>query len=120
MLDLDDVADASINGGESIERLMGEMVETTEGVGSTSSLLLQLDSASWQIISDKTGLNRELNQALADSLAAESIVLPDAAPELPESWITVEETRFRNADDLIEIVSFTSSLGHLVRERYYS
>ena len=116
LLDLDDVADASINGGESIERLMGEMVETTEGVGSNNSLLLQLDSASWQIISEKTGLNRELNQALADSLAADSIVLPDTAPELPESWITAEETRFRNADDLIEIVSFTSSLGQLLND----
>ena len=114
LLDLEDVADASINGGESIERLMGEMIEADEGAGSTSSLLLQLDSASWQIISEKTGLNRELNQELADSLAAESIVLPDAAPELPDSWITPEETRFRTADDIIEVVSLTSSLGQLL------
>ena len=114
LLDLEDVADASINGGESIERLMGEIIETNEGAGSTSSLLLQLDSASWQIISEKTGLNRELNQVLADSLAAESIVLPDAAPELPDSWITPKEIRFRTADDIIEVVSLTSSLGQLL------
>ena len=114
LLDLEDVADASINGGESIERLMGEMIEADEGAGSTSSLLLQLDSASWQIISEKTGLNRELNQELADSLATESTVLPDTAPELPDSWITPEETRFRTADDIIEVASFTGSLGQLL------
>lgn len=116
LLDLGGVADASLSGGESVERLLGESIETTEDIRSTNSLLLQLAPETWEIIAQKIGMSGELNQTLADSLASKTAHVPETAPSLPNSWQTDEETRFRTADDLLEIVSFGNSLGDLLSE----
>ncbi|MCY4105224.1 MAG: efflux RND transporter permease subunit [Chloroflexi bacterium] len=116
LLELDDVADASISGGESVDRLMGEMVEATESGAATRSLLLQLDDEAWQIIAEKIGITESLSQGLTESLAAEAVVVPETAPSLPGSWVAAEETRFQTADDLLEIVGFGNSLGQILND----
>ncbi len=116
LLELEGVADVSFSGGESIARLQGETGESGDGDGVTSSLLLQLDAEAWEVIARKARISGNLNQALAESLAAENTDAPAIAPALPISWQTAEETRFRTADDLLEIVSFGNSLGSLLND----
>ena len=77
LLELEDVADASFNGGESVARLLGETGESSDGSGATSSLLLQLNTEAWEVIARKMRESAEnLNQALAESLAAENTDAP--------------------------------------------
>lgn len=116
LLELDDVADASISGGESADRLMGEMVEASEGGDTTKSLLLQLDDTSWKIIAEKTGITEPLSQELAESLSVVAVNVPETAPPLPTSWHSAEETRYQTADDLLEIVGFGNSLGQILND----
>ena len=112
----EEIADASISGGESIDRLRG--ANTNDSAANkpdiSSSLLLQLDEESWEIIASKVGLSEKLDLALAAELATDAVAPPTSPPNLPTSWQSNTESRFRNADDLLEIVSLNNSLADLL------
>lgn len=114
--DLEEVADATFSGGETIARLLGETSEAVAETGAESSLLTQIEEDAWQVIARKAGISAALDQSLAQTLAAEAQPPPASAPALSSSWQSDEESRFQNADDLLEVVGIDNSVGVILNE----
>lgn len=98
----------SVSGGQALPDDASAVTETPAVTSEPESLLLQLSSEVWEVVSARTGQSGTLDQNAVDALSASSVTIPEEAPALPPSW---QIDRFKDASDLREMRSLTRSIA---------
>src|SRR5690606_24749380 len=107
---LPQIASVSVSGGQVLPDENGAVPTPVPATtdADAPSVLLQLSPEVWTVVSEKAGINGELDDSVVEALSATSVEIPETAPALPESW---QMDRFRDATDLLEMRTLTRNLG---------
>lgn len=114
---LDTIARVEINGGQPLPgaETAVEVVALEDGELSSSravTLLSQLSDEVWNGVSTRLNLPDSREDAI-EQLRSVDFDVPETPPALPESW---RYEGFRTAEDLLEMVTVTRSLGTVFNE----
>lgn len=111
---IDLVVNVQIDGGQT---LPGEEVPaalaTVEEVTEENSLLLNLSSEVWVVISGRLDGVSDLNESAVSTLSEVEVVVPETAPDLPESW---QMDNYKTATDLTEVATLTTSIADALND----
>jgi len=115
---LDSIARVEINGGQPLpggEGAVDAVALEERELGSSrvaTTLLSQLNDEVWDVVSTRLNLPDSREESI-EQLSSVDFDIPDAPPTLPESW---QYEGFRTAEDLLEMVTLTRSLGTVFNE----
>lgn len=105
------IANVTISGGQA---LPGEAATTTVSeseLDTTSSLLLKLSPAVWEVVAPKAGISGALDETAVERLSTVDYPSPDAPPTLPQSW---QRDHYEDATDLLESRRLTQSIADIL------
>ncbi|PJF28150.1 MAG: hypothetical protein CUN53_01360, partial [Phototrophicales bacterium] len=105
------VARVQVGGGQVLPEEGGAASTTAASESSARSLLLQLSTPVWNVVSGKIGIAGGLNENAVEALSSQPFTIPSGIPPLPESW---QIDRFKDARDLLEMRTLTRNLGAML------
>lgn len=108
---LADIANVTISGGQVLpgqESLLAVDESEVEDFSEGDTLLLRLSPEAWSVISERFDSLNELDNTAIEAVSDVEFEIPTDAPVLPDEWL---QDHFHNADDLLELSTFTTSMA---------